>query len=84
MVNAREHGSVKEVCRWKVPQQGYVKCNSDIEVFRNEGCATVDLILRGDAGEFIVAKTCKLEGLGSIRELEAIRVLEAMTWVRIA
>lgn len=46
----------EEVCCWKLPAQGFAKCNSDVVVFQDEGIATIGLVLRGYTGSLLLPR----------------------------
>lgn len=65
---------------WTKPMDGWVKLNTDAAVF-HDGSIGVGCVLRNSQGQFLGAKHCRLVGVWSPREAEAIGLKEALSWL---
>lgn len=68
--------------RWCRPQLGWIKVNTDAAVFMEWNTTGVGSVIRDDCGQFIRARNQKLQALYSPREVEAIGLKEALSWVK--
>ncbi|XVF61968.1 hypothetical protein PTKIN_Ptkin08bG0178100 [Pterospermum kingtungense] len=64
--------------RWHCPPAGFVKCNVDAAFFATERCTGFGMVLRDEAGRFLMALTLWIEGLLPVKE-DAKSVLEALS-----
>ncbi|KAL8126011.1 hypothetical protein AgCh_013344 [Apium graveolens] len=72
-------GSLK---RWRRPQHGWVKVNTDAALFLEWDSTGVGNVIRDERGQFIRARNHKLQALYSPREAEALGLKEALLWVK--
>ncbi|KAK6161535.1 hypothetical protein DH2020_004916 [Rehmannia glutinosa] len=67
---------------WKKPPHMWMKCNVDAVICCQKNATGIGLVLRDDAGIFIVARTLWFQGIYEVREAEALGVREALSWIR--
>ena len=72
--------SVKQ--HWKLPPPGFVKCNIDAAVFHEEGKSSCRIVVRGSQGLFIHGASRLVDGLFQVKELEALGLREALSWIK--
>ena len=68
--------------KWHRPQQGWIKVNTDAAVFMEWGSTGIGSVIRDAHGAFLRARNHKLQALYSPREVEAIGLKEALSWVK--
>ncbi|XP_019197365.1 PREDICTED: uncharacterized protein LOC109191235 [Ipomoea nil] len=73
---------VQVLSRWKPPQSGRWKLNTDASVNAAAGITGIGWVLRGHDGGFMAAKNVRFEGVYTINEAEAIAVREAFSWFK--
>ncbi|KAK9160831.1 hypothetical protein Syun_007172 [Stephania yunnanensis] len=74
--------SRKGVAKWKKPKPEEFKCNVDVVVFKDGGVSSYGVVLLDDLGTSIAAMGGKVIGVVERREVEAIGVREALSWVK--
>ena len=67
---------------WKRPLPGFVKCNIDAAVFREEGKSSWGIVVRDSQGLFLHAASRVVNGLFHVRELETMGLREALSWIK--
>ncbi|XP_074324399.1 uncharacterized protein LOC141661314 [Apium graveolens] len=72
-------GSLK---RWRRPQHGWVKVNTDVALFLEWDNTGVRNVIRDEHDQFIRARNHKLQALYSPREAEALGLKEALLRVK--
>lgn len=68
---------------WQPPLQGQHKLNVDASLYKGEGMFRLGMVIRNDAGVFVMGKVMKVAGEVSVMEAEARGVLEAIQWINI-
>ena len=63
---------------WQRPLPGFVKCNIDAAVFREEGKSSWGIVVRDSQGLFLHAASRVVNGLFHVRELETLGLREAL------
>ncbi|MCI18238.1 eukaryotic translation initiation factor 3 subunit C [Trifolium medium] len=63
---------------WVKPQDGWIKCNVDAELFESQGITTVACCIRNNNNEFQCAQTRQFNSRFSIVEGEGMTMLEAI------
>ncbi|XP_074342424.1 uncharacterized protein LOC141679974 [Apium graveolens] len=63
---------------WRPPLQGQYKLNVDASLYKGEGMFTLGMVLRNDAGVFVMGKVMKVAGEVSVMKAEAKGMLEAI------
>lgn len=81
---SRRHGVATNgvSMRWHIPQHGWIKVNTDAAVFMEWNSTGVGSVIRDECGQFIRARNHKLQALYSPREVEALGLKEALSWVK--
>ncbi|XBI43096.1 hypothetical protein VPH35_107913 [Triticum aestivum] len=75
--------------KWKPPEEGWCKINTDAAVDVNGVSSTISLVARGHGGELMLARGCKLSGVTDpyCAELlgvrEAVRLALEKGWTRV-
>ena len=67
---------------WKRPPPGFVKCNIDATVFHEEGKSSWGIVVRDSQGLFMHGASRLVDGLFLVRELEAMGLREALSWIK--
>lgn len=65
---------------WRKPREGWVKMNTDAAVFTDESIGLC-CVMRNSQGDFVVAKSYRMEGSWTPQLAEGIGMKEAMSWV---
>ena len=68
--------------RWQQPPSGFVKCNIDATVFHEEGKSSWGIVVRDSQGLFMHGASRLVDGLFQVRELEALGLREALSWIK--
>ncbi|XVF45560.1 hypothetical protein PTKIN_Ptkin02bG0215800 [Pterospermum kingtungense] len=66
---------------WHKPPVGYLKCNIDVGFIVQKEKTGVAMILRDEAGDFIVARMLCFPGVFQVLEGEAVGVPYALSWI---
>ena len=66
---------------WQRPSTGMLKCNIDGAIFQNSNSVSVGMMLWDDTSSFVIVRSTYFNGLGSIREVKIIDLVEAIHWV---
>nr|GMC66454.1 protein LIKE COV 2-like [Ipomoea batatas] len=74
--------STKPEQKWERPVQGYLKLNIDAAVRPNNGCMGFGWVLRDEYGLFVAAGSIPGNGVFTPREVEAMAVREALSWIK--
>ena len=64
------------------PLPGFVKCNIDATVFREEGKSSWGIVVRDSQGLFLHAASRVVNGVFHVRELETMGLREALSWIK--
>ncbi|XVF71911.1 hypothetical protein PTKIN_Ptkin12aG0078100 [Pterospermum kingtungense] len=67
--------------RWHKPPNSYLKCNIDAAIFSDSLSTGLGCIVRDSNGAFVASRMDKLAGLPTIKECEALALLEAVKWM---
>ncbi|XVE79930.1 hypothetical protein DITRI_Ditri14bG0096800 [Diplodiscus trichospermus] len=67
--------------RWHKPPISFLKCNSDVAIFNDTYSAGLGSVLRDANEAFVACCVSVLSNLPSVKECEALALLDAMTWV---
>ncbi|XP_073017389.1 uncharacterized protein [Primulina eburnea] len=67
---------------WHKPPRLAIKCNVDAAFFPVDQKIGIGCILRNENGKFLRCRTCVIVGAFSVKEGEAMGLLEALSWVR--
>ena len=67
---------------WQQPLTGFVKCNIDAAVFREEGKSSWGIVVHDSQGLFLHAASRVMNGLFQVRELETLGLREALSWIK--
>ena len=67
---------------WQRPLLGFVKCNIDATVFREEARSSWGIVVRDSQGLFLHAASRVVHGLFHVRELETMGLREALSWIK--
>lgn len=67
---------------WQRPAPGSVKINTDAALFSEIQLTGFGMLIRGDQGEFIAARSKFLPGVLCVDEAEIIEVHEALSWIK--
>ena len=67
---------------WQRPLPGFVKCNIDAAVFREEGKSSWGIVVRDSQGLFLHAASRVVNGLFQVRELETLGLREVLSWIK--
>lgn len=67
---------------WSKPPSGWVKVNIDAASFEELNCTGVGAVIRDEQGEFVRARSRRIEVLLHPREAEALSLKEALSWVK--
>ncbi|XP_074346278.1 uncharacterized protein LOC141685053 [Apium graveolens] len=70
------------VSKWEKPQQNWVKINIDAALFEDIGYIGMGSIVRGTDVQFLLARSVRREGLVPPREVEALSLKEALSWLK--
>lgn len=68
--------------RWSKPPERWIKINTDAACNQNMGRMGVGCIIRDDQGRFIRARSKVVQGRVQPREVEAMGLREALSWVK--
>ncbi|XP_073129489.1 uncharacterized protein [Henckelia pumila] len=71
----------KEVLSWQRPPSGYLKCNIDAAIFKEENIFGVAAVIRDLNGDFMVCRMHKYNGHIEVREAEAKTLYDVLNWV---
>lgn len=66
---------------WHKPNEGYIKCNIDATLFKENNTFGVGICLRGHQGDYICPRTFHSKGVPNPRTAEAWGLLQAMKWI---
>ncbi|XP_073022726.1 uncharacterized protein [Primulina eburnea] len=67
---------------WHKPPRLYIKCNVDAAFFPSDQKIGIGCILRDENGMLLRCRSCVVAGMFSVKEGEAMGLLEALSWVR--
>ncbi|KAK6148628.1 hypothetical protein DH2020_019540 [Rehmannia glutinosa] len=67
--------------KWQKPEFPYLKCNVDASICSLSKATGFGMVIRNDAGEFLAARTLSVQGQYQIKEVEAIGLKEALSWI---
>ena len=67
---------------WQRPLTGFVKCNIDVTVFREEGKSSLGIVVRDSQGLFLHAASRVVNDLFQVRELKTLGLREALSWIK--
>ena len=67
---------------WQRPPTGFVKCNIDAAVFREEGKSSWGIVVHDSQGLFLQATSQVVNDLFQVRELETLGLREALSWIK--
>ena len=67
---------------WQRPLPGFVKCNIDAAVFREEDKSSWGIVVRDLQGLFLHAVSRVVNDLFQVRELETLGLWEALSWIK--
>ena len=67
---------------WQRPLPGFVKCNIDAAIFREEGKSSWGIVVCDSQGLFLHAATRVVHGVFHVRELETMGLREALSWIK--
>ena len=66
---------------WHTPPSGFLKCNTDAALFRDESRTGIGAVIRDEKGNFFAARSYRFHGLPPVRDCEALGLLGALEWV---
>lgn len=69
------------VKRWMTPQVGEFKLNVDAAISEGASSFAIGMVIRDSAGQFVRGRNVRFAGVVSVFEAEAMRVLEALSWL---
>ena len=68
--------------RWQRAPIGFVKCNIDATVFHDEGKSSWGIVVRDSQGLFLYVASQLMDDIFQVRELEALGLREALSWIK--
>ncbi|KAL8134494.1 uncharacterized protein LOC141714729 [Apium graveolens] len=75
-------GGTIGVKKWVKPPDSWVKVNIDAATFESSGCIGLGSVVRGNAGNFLMAMSKKHQVLLPPREAEALCLKETLLWLK--
>ncbi|XP_019154625.1 PREDICTED: uncharacterized protein LOC109151161 [Ipomoea nil] len=69
--------------QWRKPQAGRIKLNTDASVRQGKSRMGLGWVLRDDRGRFMAAKNVLATGNYLVKEVEALCVWEALSWLKV-
>lgn len=69
--------------RWCKPSDGWIKINIDAACRSNSDFIGVGCVVRNEMGEFLRARTNMIRSRGQAREVEAVSLKEALSWIKL-
>ena len=67
---------------WQRALPGFVKCNIDVVVFREEGKSSWGIVVRDSQGLFLHAASQVVNDLFQVKELETLGLRKALSWIK--
>ena len=68
--------------KWEPPKHGFLKCNFDAAIAKQNQWIGFDYIIRNENGELIGVKNGHKTGSDNILEAEALSYREALLWIK--
>ena len=81
-VDAEIHKVAHGAVSWEKPEFGWVKCNVDAAVFASQGRIGLGRVIRNSDGGFLAARCVGRFGTFGLREVEALGIREALSWLK--
>lgn len=70
-----------DVIRWQKPRRGRMKCNVDASFSASRNQFGIEMCIRDDEGQFVLAKTMWFALMCSVDAGEALGLYHAMRWI---
>ena len=73
--------SHEAIC-WEKPCDGWLKCNVDASIFKAHGKFSIGCVIRNSGGDFVTIRCKSFSGNFGSREVEALGIREAFSWIK--